>query len=119
MASYELEGLPLPKKTRNYLYREEIFTLDQFKKLTASRLRKIHGVGDVMIAEILTVQRNLLRTQSPLESGIPLDLKIRRWRRIADLDARTGTPVGNALRAAIAEIERLVVIFEDADLEWK
>lgn len=33
--------------------------------------------------------------------------QIARWRAIAELDARHGTPVGDALREAAAEVERL------------
>jgi hypothetical protein len=33
--------------------------------------------------------------------------QIRRWRSIADLDPRAGAPVGEALRDACSEVERL------------
>lgn len=39
---------------------------------------------------------------------------VNRWRDIADLDARAGAPVGNALREAADEVERLRSVLDRA-----
>ena len=45
----------------------------------------------------------------------PMSDRLARWRRTADLDARAGQPVGDALREAAAEVERLRERLQESD----